>query len=124
MLTYEQDPDVVRWGLQLFDGDPYSNCGYCGTIPQNNSGCYENHYTTDCSNVEDNELTANSLQQQFSHFSLAEQPQNFHEDVENAQASFYQQDWFCQPMGNYTFGGNGFIENRVIDHFILLSILF
>ncbi|KAL3530540.1 hypothetical protein ACH5RR_009862 [Cinchona calisaya] len=107
MLTYEQDPDVVRWGLQLFDGDPYSNSGYCGTIPQNHTGCYENHYATEFSNVEDNQLNANSLQEQFSQFSLTEQPQNFLEGVENAQTSFYQQDWFCQSMGNYMFDEDG-----------------
>ncbi|XP_040992325.1 OVARIAN TUMOR DOMAIN-containing deubiquitinating enzyme 12-like isoform X6 [Juglans microcarpa x Juglans regia] len=34
MTTYEQDPDVLQWGLQLFDSDPYSSCGYYGTIIQ------------------------------------------------------------------------------------------
>ncbi|XP_035541263.1 OVARIAN TUMOR DOMAIN-containing deubiquitinating enzyme 12-like isoform X6 [Juglans regia] len=34
MTTYEQDPDVLQWGLQLFDSDPYSSCGYYGTIMQ------------------------------------------------------------------------------------------
>ncbi|XP_027085567.1 uncharacterized protein LOC113771813 isoform X1 [Coffea eugenioides] len=107
MLSYEQDPDVVRWGLQLFDGDPYSNCGYCSTIPQNNTGCYENHYGSVFSNVEENELAANSLEQQFSYFTLTDQPQDFLQGVENAQTSCYQQQWFNQSMENYPFDENG-----------------
>ena len=100
MLSYEQDPDVVRWGLQLFDGDPYSNCGYCSTIPQNNTGCYENHYGSVFSNVEENELAANSLEQQFSYFTLTDQPQDFLQGAENAQTSCYQQQWFNQSIEN------------------------
>ncbi|CAI9105017.1 OLC1v1003845C2 [Oldenlandia corymbosa var. corymbosa] len=104
MITHEQDPDVVRWGLQLFDGDPYSNSSYYGSLPQNSTACYENHYITEFNGAEHSELTANSLQEQFSQFSLSEQSPNFPDGVGNAQASFYQQDWFGPPVANYTFG--------------------
>lgn len=110
MITYEQDPEVLRWGLQLFDGNPYSNCGYCGSITQNNGECYgdhyfhEDHYTTEFSNTEDNEFIAHPLQEQFSQFSIGELPQAVLQDAEHAQSSFYHQDWFSQPVGNYTFG--------------------
>lgn len=40
MFTYGQDPDVVRWGLQLFDGGPY-----CGYGPQNYTDCYRDQYS-------------------------------------------------------------------------------
>uniref|UniRef100_A0A5B7AWF5 ubiquitinyl hydrolase 1 n=1 Tax=Davidia involucrata TaxID=16924 RepID=A0A5B7AWF5_DAVIN len=110
MITYEQDPDVVRWGLQLFDGDPFSNCGYCGTITQNDEDYYheqyfkEDYYDTGCSNVENDELIAQALQEELSQLSVAEAPGSPHEGVEHLQASFYPPDWLDQSMGNYTFG--------------------
>lgn len=109
MITYEQDPDVLRWGLQLFDGDPFSNCGYCDNIPQNDADYYqqqyfkEDHYDMGCSSLENNELHEHALQE-LSQLSIADAPGSSSEGVEPLQTSFYPQDWLGQSMGNYTFG--------------------
>ncbi|XP_059626812.1 OVARIAN TUMOR DOMAIN-containing deubiquitinating enzyme 12-like [Cornus florida] len=110
MITYEQDPDVVRWGLQLFDGDPYSSCGYCGTVAQIDPDYYheqyikEDHYNTGYSNVANDELIAHALQEELSQLSVAETPESSQEGVEHLQQPIYHQDWIGESIGNYTFG--------------------
>ncbi|KAI3450598.1 hypothetical protein Pfo_007263 [Paulownia fortunei] len=109
MITYEQDPDVVRWGLQLFDGDPYSNCGYCGSIAQHNTDCYPGHYLKgyqydeDCSYAGDHDLSVNSLHEELSQLSVTEPIKSFPEGVEHLQTSFCSQDWFPHSLGNYSY---------------------
>ncbi|KAK6163363.1 hypothetical protein DH2020_000227 [Rehmannia glutinosa] len=109
MITYEQDPDVVRWGLQLFDGDPYSNCGYCSSIPQHNTDCYPGHYLKgyqydgDCNYAGDHDLNVNNLHEELSQLSIIEPTKSFQEGAENQQNSFCPQDWFPQSLGNYSY---------------------
>lgn len=105
MLTYEQDPDVVKWGLQLFDGEPYSSCGYYGTIAQNDADHYhghyykeDNHYNIECSNVEHDELIA------LSQLAVEEVPDSSDEVVEHLQASVYQEEWLDHSMRNCNSG--------------------
>lgn len=110
MITSEQDPDVVRWGLQLFDSDPYSNYAYSGVIPQNSVDYYQDHYfkddhfNTGSSNEENHNFSAQCLQEELSQLSVAEPPSNLHPMVEHTQTHFYPQDWFSQPMGHYIIG--------------------
>ncbi|KAF5937702.1 hypothetical protein HYC85_025208 [Camellia sinensis] len=109
MITHEQDPDVVRWGLQLFDGDPYSNYGYGGNVTQNNADYshdpdFKEQYGIGCSNVENVELIACALQEELSQLSVAEAPGSSHEGLEHLQASGYSQDWLGQAMENYSYG--------------------
>ncbi|WJZ88648.1 hypothetical protein VitviT2T_007927 [Vitis vinifera] len=110
MITYEQDPDVVRWGLQLFDGDPFSNCGYGGTIVQNDVSYYdgpyfkEDHYDNECSNVENDEIIAHALQEELSQLAVDEAAGLSHEVVEDLQVSIFPEEWPDQSMGNYGFG--------------------
>lgn len=40
MITYEQDPDVVQWGLRFFESDPCSDCGYGDSDIQDDVACY------------------------------------------------------------------------------------
>lgn len=107
MITYEQDPDVVRWGLQLFDGDPYSNYGCGSTISQSDMGYYqeqyykEDHYDIDCSNVEDDELIAHAIQESLSQLAVSEEPSSSLQVAESTQLSMYPQEWIGQSMGNY-----------------------
>ncbi|KAL8496576.1 hypothetical protein ACS0TY_020317 [Phlomoides rotata] len=103
MITYEQDPDVVRWGLQLFDGDPYSNCGYCGSVAQHNDDCYSGNYVkgyqydTGCSYTGDNNLNVNCLEEELSQLSVTEPIKPFQDGL---QTTFCSQDWFPQSLGN------------------------
>ncbi|KAL0369632.1 UNVERIFIED_CONTAM: OVARIAN TUMOR DOMAIN-containing deubiquitinating enzyme 9 [Sesamum angustifolium] len=109
MMTYEQDPDVVRWGLQLFDGDPYSNCGYCGSIGQHNTDCYPGYslkgyqYDADCSYPGSHDLHVNCLQEELSQLSVAEPIKPFQEGAEHLQPSFVSQDWFPHSLANYSY---------------------
>ncbi|KAL7153915.1 hypothetical protein ABFS83_04G199400 [Erythranthe nasuta] len=119
MITYEQDPDVVRWGLQLFDGDPYSNCGYCGSHAQHNTDCYPGHYLkgyqfeADSSYaVENNDISINSLHEELSQLSVNEPIKSFQEGVEHLQTSFGPHDWFPHSLENYGYVNEG-NENRI-----------
>lgn len=105
MLTYEQDPDVVRWGLQLFDSDPYSNCGYLGTVIQDD--CDGDYYhqaqyfkqesydsDSDSRNVENDEVIAHALQEELSQLAILDEPGSTDEEgIEHLQVSGFSQDW-------------------------------
>lgn len=110
MITYEQDPDVVRWGLELFDGDPFSYCGYGGTVTQDCvdycHGQYfmEDHYGTECSNVDNDELVAHALQVELSQLTVAEGPESALEGAEHLQVSIFPQNCFGQSPGTYCCG--------------------
>ncbi|KAJ7981029.1 OTU domain-containing protein [Quillaja saponaria] len=107
MISDEQDPDVVRWGLQLFDGDPFSNSGYCGADAQDYVDYYYEQYfkedncEDEFNNIENDQLMAHALQEQLSQLAVVEAQVPPHEWVENMQLPVYPQDWFsqCQPMG-------------------------
>ncbi|KAF5744730.1 OTU domain-containing protein [Tripterygium wilfordii] len=110
MITHEQDPDVVRWGLQLFESDPYSNCGYCDTSTQDDADYYtgqyleEDQYDLQSYNVESDELIAHALQAQLA---ISDLPQSSHEGEEHSEACAFQQDWLEQSIGSYTSGQEG-----------------
>lgn len=107
MISYEQDPDVVQWGLQLFDAGPYSDWGYCGALPQDNVDNYHEHYfkgenyNNVLSNIENDELMAHALQQQLSQLAVAEASEPPYQWVENLQLSTSSQEWLSHPLGNY-----------------------
>lgn len=131
MITHEQDPDVVRWGLQLFDSDPYANCAYSGAMPQNNLDYYQNHYfkgdqfSTESANEENHNFNAQCLQEELSQLSVAEPPSMLHQMAEHTQPHFYPQDWFTQPMGNYNIGiGSVASSNLIITVLGLISSVY
>lgn len=115
MITYEQDPDVVRWGLQLFDGDPYSNCGYCGSVSQHNADCYSDNYVkgyqydTECSYTGDHNLNVNCLEEELSQLSVNEPIKSFQD--EHLQTSFCSQDWFPHSVGNFSYVVDGMLTH-------------
>lgn len=107
MIT-EQDPDVLRWGLQLFDGHPSPDCGYCDTNAQYNAEDYyqqqyydEDRYDLGCISLANNELTEHDIQQ-LSQLSMADAPGLCTE--EQLQTTYYPQEWLGEPMGNYNLG--------------------
>ncbi|CAA0834045.1 Cysteine proteinases superfamily protein [Striga hermonthica] len=110
MITYEQDPDVLRWGLQLFEGDPYLNCGYSCSIPQHNTDCYTGRYlkgyqyNMDSNYQLQNDLSADNLHEELSRLSVVEPIKSFQEEaVESQPTPFCPQDWFSQSLGNNTY---------------------
>lgn len=106
MMTYEQDPDVVRWGLQLFDSNPYSNCSYYGTNMQDDvdycHGPYfrAENYDTECNNLENDEIIAQALQEELSQLTVVEAPGSPDEEFKHLHVSAFSQNWLGQSMGN------------------------
>ncbi|KAG1354944.1 putative RuBisCO large subunit-binding protein subunit alpha, chloroplastic [Cocos nucifera] len=97
MIMYEQDPDIIRWGLHLLQGDPASNSEYCGTDNQNDVSVYNGNYTRefrdDGTTVENDEIIAQTLQEEFSQVAVAEASGPSHAGEEKLQASVLAQDW-------------------------------
>ncbi|KAF6167782.1 hypothetical protein GIB67_027560 [Kingdonia uniflora] len=118
MITYEQDPDVVRWGLHLLDGDPYSYPGYCGTVTQHDIDYYDGHYgreshqyDTERNNIENDEMIAHALQEELSQLAVTESSGHSVAGQEHLQASILAQDWFGPSSRNYNSGHeSGFEE--------------
>ncbi|GLU02521.1 hypothetical protein SLE2022_197700 [Rubroshorea leprosula] len=108
MITYEQDPEFIQWGMLLFPCNPYANFGCCGVVAQDDGGEYypeqyfkEDHY--DC-NVENDELIARALQHELSQLAVVEEQGSPNGGEEELPLSSYQQDWLGQSMGNYGSG--------------------
>lgn len=117
MMSYEQDPDVLRWGLQLFNGDPYSNYSY-GAADAGNDPDYYNHQHQDqyfkdgiynlASTPAENEYNACSLEEELSRLSITDPQSDIHPAIDHIQTPYYSQGWFSPPMDSYAFGnGNG-----------------
>ncbi|XP_077221732.1 OVARIAN TUMOR DOMAIN-containing deubiquitinating enzyme 12-like isoform X2 [Tasmannia lanceolata] len=120
MITYEQDPDVVRWGLDLLDGDPSSNYEYCGAATQNADyydGEYarECHFNTQCATVENDEIIAHALQEELSQLAVAEASGSSHTGEEHLQASILAQDWLGLSTRNFSSGNTGSQEDDTDD---------
>lgn len=107
MISYEQDPDVVRWGLQLFDASPYSNCRYCGAVTQDNVDCYHEHYfkeenyNNDFTNIDNGEVMAQALQQQLSQLAVTEASESSYDWSGNMLQSNSLQEWHSHPINSY-----------------------
>ncbi|XP_065868269.1 OVARIAN TUMOR DOMAIN-containing deubiquitinating enzyme 12-like [Euphorbia lathyris] len=116
MITHEQDPDVVQWGLQLFESNPYSTYVYCGTNTQDDINYYagqhfkDEYYDTKCSNIEDDELLAHTLQEKLSQLSVAEALDSPQEVDDQLQGSSVQLDWHAQSIEDYGDGQEGHKE--------------
>lgn len=110
MISHDQDHDFVQWGLQLFDSNPYSNCGYCSTLTQDNLDYYpgpyfeEDDFTMDCGNVDSDELLAHALQEELSQLAVTETDHSAHEESEQLQPSFVLHNWPDQSIQNYASG--------------------
>uniref|UniRef100_A0A1D1Y089 ubiquitinyl hydrolase 1 n=1 Tax=Anthurium amnicola TaxID=1678845 RepID=A0A1D1Y089_9ARAE len=113
MIMYEQDPDVIRWGLHLLHGDPFPNSGYCGTATQNDTCFYDREYAregnfgTDHTTVENDEIIAHALQEEFSQLAVAEASGLPHASEEHVEASVLAQDWYGSTMSNFISGNEG-----------------
>ncbi|KAF3795895.1 OTU domain-containing protein [Nymphaea thermarum] len=101
MGTCEQDPDVVRWGLHLLDAgdDHLYNSAYYASATQNEPTCYNEEFPrgdqfgNQYCNVENDEVIAYTLQEEFRRLAVAEASGSGHSDEEHQQASILAQDW-------------------------------
>ncbi|XP_065856874.1 OVARIAN TUMOR DOMAIN-containing deubiquitinating enzyme 10 [Euphorbia lathyris] len=107
MAVYEQDSDVLQWGLRLLDGDPHFYPGYYGSILQNedsyNGRYVRDHYDiSDSTHVESDELIARTLQEEFSQLAVAEASGYSPAREENFQMSGNEYDRHYTPTQNYS----------------------
>eukprot|EP00262_Sarcandra_glabra_P017073 TRINITY_DN5730_c0_g1_i3.p1 TRINITY_DN5730_c0_g1~~TRINITY_DN5730_c0_g1_i3.p1 ORF type:complete len:323 (-),score=55.97 TRINITY_DN5730_c0_g1_i3:3-971(-) len=111
-MTYGQDPDVVRWGLNhLYE--IFTNTGYCETAAQSDANLYdidcvrEDHFNAERATVENDEIIAHALQEELSQLAVVEASGSSHAGEEHLQASVLAQDWHGTLMGNYSSGHEG-----------------
>lgn len=75
----EPESDVVRWGLNILEADPLFNSYYFGDNNQGEVYVYNqwhngyNNPDTGCSNVENDEIIAHALQEEFSQLTISEE---------------------------------------------------
>lgn len=80
MILYEQDPDVVRWGLHdLIDVCTLSNSGSCNSVTCYGMDTFNVEYVREyyndplyASNVENDAVIARALQEELSRIAAAE----------------------------------------------------
>ncbi|KAJ4720758.1 OTU domain-containing protein [Melia azedarach] len=96
MMTYEQDPDLVRWGLhQLLDVCTLSNSGSQSTVTRYDRDLSQVAYVREgyCeaeqANVQNDEVIAHALQEEFSRVAAAEASGS----VNSGQVSILAQNW-------------------------------
>lgn len=122
MVTSEQEHDFVEWGLQLFNSDPYANCGYCGVLTHENGEYYngnsfkeDDHYDAgECCNVENDEAIAHTLQlQELSKLAVVGSPSQGEEEELQLQVCGYTRDCINQSVGDFGSGIRKFLNFRV-----------
>ncbi|XP_057478774.1 OVARIAN TUMOR DOMAIN-containing deubiquitinating enzyme 12-like [Actinidia eriantha] len=95
----EPDSDVVRWGLHFLDVDQIFNSSYYGDNNQGNVNiCHEqytgyNDYNTQHSNVENDEIIAHALQEEWSQLEIAEASESSHAEEPFQASSITAPDW-------------------------------
>ena len=112
MGLYEHS-DVLQWGLNILDGDPCYGHGYYGDMSQHdacdiyNGHYFHSHYDNDCNHIENDEIIARTLQEEFSQLEIAECSRYIQGGEEQFHASETQPayDWHNSSMVNYRSGG-------------------
>ncbi|XP_057422941.1 OVARIAN TUMOR DOMAIN-containing deubiquitinating enzyme 12 [Lotus japonicus] len=120
MVLYEH-PDVVQWGINLFDGHPSYSPGYYDDTVQQETGdvynghYFHSHYEPECNQVENDEIIARTLQEEFSQLDIAEGSRYSQADEDQFHASEPAYDWHNQSLMNYCSGGNDYAHEGADD---------
>lgn len=104
-MAANEHSDVIQWGLQLLDGDPINSGYYGGVIPHNADDVYQGHYDMERNHLENDEVIARTLQEEFSQLAVSEPSGYFHTGEEHYQSSNLGNDWHG-PSINYYCSGN------------------
>lgn len=103
---YEQDSDVIQWGLRLLDGDPPFYPGYYAGGGVQTGDDYRGHYVrdhydiSDCTDVDSDEAIARTLQEEFSQLAVNSGYSPARED--QLEISIYKHDWHGTPRRSYS----------------------
>lgn len=106
MVLYDQS-DFIQWGLRLLDGDPgYSPVYYGHTIQYDASDVYNapysynaGQYDSECNHVENDEIIARTLQEEFSHLDIGESS-GYSQEGNHFHASEPAYGWHNSSMTN------------------------
>ncbi|KAL5546145.1 hypothetical protein UlMin_005832 [Ulmus minor] len=102
MAIYDHESELVQWGLRILnvDDDPVLNSGYyCNDIQQYHADhTYDRHhlgvhYDLESDNVENDEIIAHTLQEEFSRLEMAESSGYPCEGEDYSQASNLVHTW-------------------------------
>ena len=111
MVMYGHDSDAMQWGMRLFDGDPSFYNGYYGDVFRTDHESYHGHYNgdhydiSDCSHVENDEIIARTLQEDFSRLAMSEEASGYsHNGEEQLTTSVDAEDWHYTTSRNYYSG--------------------
>ncbi|CAN6461499.1 unnamed protein product [Victoria cruziana] len=104
----EPDPDVVRWGLHLLDGGynhPYNSTYYVSATQNEPTYCNEefprgDQFSNQYCNVENDEVIAYTLQEEFRRLAVVEASGSERSGEEHQQASILAQDWLGPSAGH------------------------
>ncbi|XP_019430648.1 PREDICTED: uncharacterized protein LOC109337982 isoform X2 [Lupinus angustifolius] len=121
MVLYENS-DVIHWGMNLFDTDPGYNPGYYGDVIQHNTSdvydghYFHNHYDMEYNEVENDEIIARTLQEEFSQLDIADAEHSRYAQVHEEQ--FHAEpacDWHNASTMNYCPQGNDYAQEGLHD---------
>ncbi|XP_062001945.1 OVARIAN TUMOR DOMAIN-containing deubiquitinating enzyme 12 [Rosa rugosa] len=107
MAGQEHESGIMQWALSLLDGDPAYNTVYYGDMIQHDAndiyrGQYiRGQYGTESNHVENDEIIAHTLQEEYSRLSVADASGYSHGDEEQSQASTHADDWYSLSRRNY-----------------------
>lgn len=108
---YQQDSDFVHWVL---GGDPFYHSVYNSDMVQQDAGDIyrhtnyfrgHSHTDTQSSQIENDEVIARTLQEEFSHLAVAEASEFSHAGEEQPQASCEPHDWLTPSTADYCYSG-------------------
>ncbi|XWS59653.1 hypothetical protein CRYUN_Cryun08bG0140500 [Craigia yunnanensis] len=119
MIMYQQDSDFVHWVLE---GDPFYHSAYNSDMIQHDGddiyhhGNYFTGYTdTQSSQIENDEIIARKLQEEFSHLALAEASEFSHAGEQQLQASSEPHDWHSPSTRDYYHSGYEYSQDESDD---------
>lgn len=122
MVINECDSDILQWGLRLLEVDPYSNAGYYGEIIHNEADDnYPRHYVgsnyeTDSNDVENDEIIARTLQEEFSRVAVTETSGYSDAGEEHSQASNLVHNWHSPSTKDHYPGiRKGYCQTSLLD---------
>ncbi|KAL2323217.1 hypothetical protein Fmac_027596 [Flemingia macrophylla] len=120
MGLYEHS-DVEQWGINLFDSDPAYSPGYYGDIIQHDTGdvynghYFHSHYDTERNQIENDEIIARALQEEFSRLDINECSRYSQTDEEQFHAAEPAYNWHNTSMVNYCSGGHDYAYDGAGD---------
>lgn len=123
MTIFDQDPDVVRWGLHLLDICSISDGGAPHTVTLIGKDLSrveyvrEGYYETEQANVENDEVIAHALQEELSRLADAEKCGSL-PAADDHRESILAQNW----SGSSRRHGNSILEMKA-SHLILETFL-